>query len=617
MRERAVLGTKPVLGPLERAYAAAKPDATKGLVVCAFLQQHRGEWFTKGDLARRTGCSPSLVSEVLRTCATQIKQSTTRPVRHRFGAVVDLPPPARPARAAIDRADRQQPRGAPVPTVDIQPPNDIYATFGRLNYKPWYAIAEFVDNATQNFFYNAKVIAAADGEAYLDIDITYDKDTNVLEVTDNAHGMELEELTRAMRIASPPPDRSGRSEFGMGMKTAACWFGSRWSVTTTQLGSTSRLEVIFDVEELAASGAPALDVHVTDAEAEEHGTTIRIENLRKPIVGRQIERIRKTLTSMYRHDLVSGTIQITWNGRILEWVEPPLWQQERPDGALAELRQPLHLTVVDPATGDEHTVTGWVGVLATMSNTDTGFALFRRDRLIIGGPGEGWRPTELCGTTGSPEWKRIVGELHMNTFPVNFTKDGFAWESGLEEELIKVLAPLVTTYRRFASDLRVRPKGGAATAADFVRVVDEVQAGVSEPELKRELVVLGTPPPPGEERLSPELSIDAATELVPRALEVPVATGTLKANLYLKDEGKHAVWLSIQSISNDDIDIILNTAHPFVAACTEDERGTVVLGKFALALALAEQQSRVMHGECIPAEEVRMYLSSFLLHSKP
>src|SRR3546814_6145473 len=88
-----------------------------------------------------------------------------------------------------------------------------------------------------------------------------------------------------------------------------------------------------------------------------------------------------------------------------------------------------------------------------MSSSDNGFALFRRGRLIIGLPSEGWRPSELMGQTGSPEWKRITGELHMNDFPVNFTKDGFAWEGGLEDALIEALTPLVETYKAFARDL--------------------------------------------------------------------------------------------------------------------------------------------------------------------
>src|SRR5690606_244259 len=152
---------------------------------------------------------------------------------------------------------------------------------------------------------------------------------------------------------------------------------------------------------------------------------------------------------------------------------PELWMHERPDGSLHEMRQEIDLVVTDPATGLEHQVRGWVGVLKTMSSSENGFALFRRNRLILGLPGEGWRPSELMGATGSPSWKRLVGELHMDDFPVNFTKDGFAWEGGLEDALIEALAPLVSAYKSFASDLRTRGRGGGVTAQDFVRAVDE------------------------------------------------------------------------------------------------------------------------------------------------
>lgn len=508
-------------------------------------------------------------------------------------------------------------RGELVATVDIQPPNDIFATFGRLNYKPWYALAEFVDNATQNFFTHMDRIADADGEALLDIDIDYDGQAKVLTISDNAHGMDLDELTRAMKISAPPPDKSGRSEFGMGMKTAACWFGSRWSVDTTQLGSDRAYRVVFDVEALAASGAHSLEVDERPAERTEHGTTLRIEGLRKPIVGRQIEKIRKTLTSMYRQDIKSGRVQLTWRGELLEYEAPELWMHERPDGSLHEMRQEIDLVVTDPATGLEHQVRGWVGVLKTMSSSENGFALFRRNRLILGLPGEGWRPSELMGATGIPSWKRLVGELHMDDFPVNFTKDGFAWEGGLEDALIEALAPLVSAYKSFASDLRTRGRGGGVTAQDFVRAVDEVQEGVRMPTLGRDLVTLGTPLPPGQQRMLPEPAMDERADPVPSVLEVPLPTGTLRATLYVKDEGPAASWLSVQSVANDDLDVIINTAHPFVAACCEDERGTILIGKFVLALALAEQQARVMHGETIPADEIRTYLNTFLVHSKP
>ena len=83
----------------------------------------------------------------------------------------------------------------------------------------------------------------------------------------------------------------------------------------------------------------------------------------------------------------------------------------------------------------------------------------------------------------------------MNSFPVNFTKDGFAWSGGLEEELIDHLAPLTSGYRLFAKNLRVRPKGGGVTAVDFARAVEEVQEGVNEPGFRTDAAKLAMPMP--------------------------------------------------------------------------------------------------------------------------
>lgn len=36
--------------------------------------------------------------------------------------------------------------------LNIQPQAGVIGVFSRLNYKAWYAIAEFVDNSTQSFY---------------------------------------------------------------------------------------------------------------------------------------------------------------------------------------------------------------------------------------------------------------------------------------------------------------------------------------------------------------------------------------------------------------------------------------------------------------------------------
>lgn len=498
--------------------------------------------------------------------------------------------------------------------VDIQPPANIYETFARLNYKPWYALAEFVDNSTQSFNANRAALNAANGGAGLTIDIEYDGSQRVLEVIDNAHGMDLDELSRAMRISTPPPDTSGRSEFGMGMKTAACWFGERWTLTTTQLGSTIRLQVVFDLEEITTGERRTVGVRELSAREDEHGTSIRIERLRKPIAGRQIEKIKDLLTSMYRSDLRSGSISIAWRGTKLRFEEPELWTHLREDDSEEILRQPINTSCQDPATGEDHIVTGWVGVLKTMSSRDNGFALLRRGRVILGGPGLSWRPKQLMGSQGSHPWKRLVGELYLDDFPVNFTKDGFAWDGGLEDNLIDALEPEVSTYKRYAQNLRTRPGNTTSAApADFERAVEELQHGVNDPTFVRDVVQATTPLPEGTETTT-ELDMPEDAR-VNEKLVVPFPGGAVQATLYVKDEGAHAPWMSLKAFRNDDIDILLNTAHPFVEACLSSEGERTVLTKLALAVGIAEQKARTLYGESVQPEEVRVLMNTVLQHA--
>lgn len=498
--------------------------------------------------------------------------------------------------------------------IDIQPPNDIYDTFGRLNYKPWYALAEFVDNATQNFFSHEALLADADGEPLLDIDIEHSERDRVLSISDTAHGMGWEELQRALRISAPPPDRSGRSEFGMGMKTAACWFGTRWTIETTRLGEAVGYRVVFDIEELKASGSSSLDVTERQENTRLHGTTITIENLRKPIKGRQVEKVRDLLTSMYRRDLVSEKVQITWNEVPLRYEPPELWAFERTGGGSREARQPIDIAVEDPATGEQHRVRGWVGLLAMMSSgARNGFDLLRRGRLVLGGPNQQWRPAELCGSSGSHSWKRLVGELEVDDFPVNFTKDGFAWDGGLEDALVNALVPIVQNYKTYASNLRVN-ESGAVKAADFKRAVHELQEGVREPAFKKDVVIAAMPPPAGLPKPHDIVETDAAEE-VPQELVVPTMMGDIRATLYVKAEGVARPWLSVSCVMNDDLDVLLNIDHPFVAEACVDERGRTLIGKFALSLAVSEQVARLVSGEDVPADAVRTFLNTFLAHT--
>ena len=59
-----------------------------------------------------------------------------------------------------------------IKTVNIRPEVSVLSIFPHLNYKSWYAIAEFVDNALQSFLSNRGVLQAVEGTGFkLRVDI--------------------------------------------------------------------------------------------------------------------------------------------------------------------------------------------------------------------------------------------------------------------------------------------------------------------------------------------------------------------------------------------------------------------------------------------------------------
>ena len=136
--------------------------------------------------------------------------------------------------------------------LNIQPKASVLGVFSRLNYKPWYAIAEFVDNSTQSFYNHEKELSAR-GIKSVNIQINYNFTDNILTIVDDAFGMNLEEFARAVQMDIVPENKKGRNEFGMGLKTAASWFGNKWSVVSTRFGETDTFSTEVDIQELKAN----------------------------------------------------------------------------------------------------------------------------------------------------------------------------------------------------------------------------------------------------------------------------------------------------------------------------------------------------------------------------
>lgn len=317
-------------------------------------------------------------------------------------------------------------------TVQIRPNVSMYTAFARLNYEPWYALAEFVDNALQSYLTNIDALRERNGKAFrlrVNISIADDK----IEIRDNAAGIALVDFSRAFSPAAPPPDTSGLSEFGLGMKAAACWFAKRWSVRTVALSEGIGREVAYDIPEIARLGLELLPVNKFESWDTEHYTHLTLEALNVSPKTSTIGKIKSHLASIYRKFLRDESMELRVRDERLFYPRPTLLRAPRvddPEGKVIEWRKDINITLPSG-----HRVSGWAGLLAKGSTANAGFSLFRRGRLIEGSHGEAYRPESIFGHSNSFAYQRLVGELDVEGFSVSHTKDGIQW-NGLEEEFL-------------------------------------------------------------------------------------------------------------------------------------------------------------------------------------
>ncbi|MBL0197028.1 MAG: ATP-binding protein [Myxococcales bacterium] len=181
--------------------------------------------------------------------------------------------------------------------VEIRPKAGMFAAFARLNYKPWFALAEFVDNAVQSFLDHRERFVAAGSTGPLIVDVNLDEDE--ISVTDRAAGIRLEDFPRAFSPATPPSDASGLSEFGLGMKAAACWFAKEWSVRTSPIDEAVERTISFDVPKITREGLDHLPIQTRESRADDHFTVVTMRDLRVRPRGSTLAKVKEHLASIY------------------------------------------------------------------------------------------------------------------------------------------------------------------------------------------------------------------------------------------------------------------------------------------------------------------------------
>jgi hypothetical protein len=256
--------------------------------------------------------------------------------------------------------------------------------YSRLSYTMWHALAEFIDNSTQsrkNYESIIDEVLKQEGTPLI-VEINHNRLTREITIRDNSIGMTKSDLIEALRLAQPTKDSKGRSKYGLGMKTAACWIGRRWSVVTCEWGSSEEWTAEVDVDGIAHHGKK-IPLRRKDVDSSEHYTKIIISELHRNIQKRTEETIRSYLGSMYRIDIQSEKLKIYYNNE--EVGAPDHYEMDTdPEG------KPMRRDILPREIGGKK-IKGWIGILKKGGRKYGGFSLFQNDRQIQGFP-NAWKP---------------------------------------------------------------------------------------------------------------------------------------------------------------------------------------------------------------------------------
>ena len=353
--------------------------------------------------------------------------------------------------------------------VDLTPKVDALKLFKNLSFSLPYALGEFIDNSITSAIQNLDELKRIYGDQYqLEVEIKFDREAGSLTIIDNAGGISENDFGRALQTSQAPPDVSqGLSLHGVGMKAASFWLGRSLSIESHPVGQNMQLLTAIDLEHLDSN----LQVLVRPAGGgsgmPKTGTRITIEGLWRGVPGgRSLGALKVLLPSIYRNFLKSadGTpsvnfqqafnTRITLNDEPLVFERPkllecPFWPSDKgpePDGVAQKWYTDVHIVL-----SDGKAISGWVGIMQTMTRQLSGFMLNYRGKGIAGAAGsaeesdapsiarEAYRPRAIFGQRGSNADGTLIGEFDVSEFGKSITTDAVMWSIEQEEEFISLL----------------------------------------------------------------------------------------------------------------------------------------------------------------------------------
>ena len=265
-------------------------------------------------------------------------------------------------------------------TVSVAIGTSMYGRFKDLPNTPSHVLAEFVDNALQSYRDNKSILESMEPDYKLRVSIYFAMDTDgkiiSVDVNDNAGGISKDKFNTAFMPAKKPDNDLGLNEFGMGLKTAACWLGEDWLVKTSAINEPESKTINFCLNDICAEDLRELPVKYKAENSQEHYTHIHIESPTSNMPSKKsIGKICNELSSIYRVSLRNKEFELYVQDKSITFEDYPVLNEpyvHDSEGSPIFWKKEVRVQI-GPYKG-----TGFVGILKDIKQGRNGFVILRR-----------------------------------------------------------------------------------------------------------------------------------------------------------------------------------------------------------------------------------------------
>ena len=485
--------------------------------------------------------------------------------------------------------------------VDARPDlGEVLDGYEAHDYLIWDAVAELVDNSFESYNMNEEKLRKA-GRDVFDVSVTLNNKTKTLIVHDNAFGMNREELSRAVLVAKRNKWGKGVGKYGLGLKTAASWFGKKWTVTTKQLGSNVEYTATVDIPNLLKTGSNKVPIKAKPVKSKgaqkQSYTTITVTQGIRDYGPRAVSKAKKTLTIMYQRFLADDRMSINFKTSSktekLVYEEPVILVKEDDAGETLVYDFPIDFT--HKASGLR--ITGRYGVYPPRRTQVpyAGLTGFWRDRVILTRE-RGYWPSVFGGGAGDLRRQRLFVHLNLDMDPNSLKKD-FKWDlisqDQLDDFLLKYNKGHIKEVSDVAFSLSTKDDSEVSEAEKDALDIDLVDLLESDVIADAMTLVEGILDEPDDE-LDDE-QVEILEDDVRPSVKIKINAG--KPTLEIQESTKkHPAerFIDVKLYPTENVlKCFVNTQHPFYEKYVKvDETSYAAYQRFISAIALAEWSTR-------------------------